>query len=159
MVAVVARWLAVAHLPELIVEDMLADTIDLGLLSAETRERMVSKHGTVSVRELGGRMLELFNYRVFFLGDDELWLWMDETGEWRWHRSGGKPALTIWARGRCPLCSRRHSGARRQWRVRGRQYREDGPASECRYAAKWYIDGDEVPARTHYDRAAKRKRT
>lgn len=146
MVRAVARWLPVERLPELIVEDMLADTIDVSCASEQTRSRLFAKHARVELAE-GLCETRFFDYlHVSHLGG-EIWYRITH-GKHMWHRGGDNPACVMnvpW----CAICKEPHHGAKMYWFVNGRLHREGGqPAAICELKSQWYLKGQLVD---HYN--------
>lgn len=169
MVRAVARWLPVERLPELIVEDMLADTIDIGITKKETRERLFSRHGTTRLFVEEDWVRTFFNYKQRFEYGTEEWYVADlslppcttcSTGHpmYMHHRGGDKPARTIMCY-RADTCGHEGNGITYEWFCKGKLHRDNGPAIKCRHMQKWYNNGEEVQPRERYERAAKRKRS
>lgn len=170
LVAAVAEFLPVPHVPELIIEDLLADTIDIGIASEATRERLFKKHGR---REENTR--EFFRHRLYDSPSHTMW-YLDR----KYHRNGDLPA-TI-RKGACPkLCWYHHGLLHRdsgpsivdssgwcydcrtvhhlkEWRFRGRPHRTNGPAVIFGKHREWWVNGEKVQPRVQPDRAAKRRK-
>lgn len=138
LVAAVAEFLPVPHVPELIVEDMLADTIDIGIASKATCARLMKKHGLPD-----GDVDTFFRYAVTRTPQCTTW-WYDET----FHRGGDLPAVVF-------------VDGESWWYWLGERHRDGGKPAVTRRRGhpSYYIKGRFVPVvRVQPGRAAKRKR-
>jgi hypothetical protein len=134
LVAAVAEFLPVPHVPELIVEEMLADTIDFGIASEATRARLLRKHPNWRDPP------KFFRYTIVNAFRCKTWCY-----DGKFHRAGDLPAVVF-------------ANGDKWWYWMGHRHRDGGkPAITGRRGAEYYVKGKRV-VRVQPPRAAKRRR-